>query len=171
MRSRSYMCAIYVQVNTQCCMQPWRGCVQLLTLVDMFFFAEYTCGKWVEEAVIPPHKTSIGKSWDGAREQVQKELLSLMTKEWPADSPYIKLRHWYDSCMDLETVNALGAAPLQPMLEIIDTIQTLEDFQNWLVQALPLGLPTFLHIEAKEVPYLLQLLVHRTCLLVQKYKY
>ena len=151
-------------------MQPWQGCVQLLTVVHMFVFAEYTCGKWVEEAVIPPHKTSIGKSWDGAREQVQKELLSLMTTEWPADSPYIQLRHWYDSCMDLETVNALGAAPLQPMLEIIDDIKTLEDFQNWLVQALPLGLPTFLHIEAKEVPSLLQLLVHRTCLLVQKYK-
>lgn len=101
-------------------------------------FYEYTCGTWLSESVIPPDRTRNAKSWDDAKRRVNDKLLSLVTKEWPPDSPYRKLNYWYNSCMNLEIVNALGAAPLQPMLDRIEAISTLQDLQDYLVEVVPL---------------------------------
>jgi len=100
-------------------------------------FYEYTCGAWLSESVIPPDRTRNAKSWDGAKRRVNDKLLSLVTKEWPQDSPYRKLNYWYNSCMNLEIVNALGAAPMQPMLDRIEAINTLQDLQDYLVEVVP----------------------------------
>ena len=84
---------------------------------------------------IPPDARRWARSWDGARKVVNEELTHLLEKtDWPEGSPFLKLNRWYKSCMDLETVNKLGAAPLRPMLDKIDAIQTLEDLQDFLVE-------------------------------------
>ncbi len=51
--------------------------------------------------------------------------------------------------VDLEAVNALGAAPLRPMLDRIDGIRTLEDLQDYLVDVVPKGLTTLMDVDVK----------------------
>ena len=45
--------------------------------------------------------------------------------------------------MDQNTIEALGSAPLQPMLSKIEAMETVEDLQALLVQMVSEGLPTF----------------------------
>jgi len=112
-------------------------------------FYEYTCGAWISESTIPADQTRTTKSWDGARRRVNEKLQQIVTSQWPQDSPYRKLNYWYDSCMDLEAVNALGAEPLRPMLDKIDRIRTLEDLQDYLVDVVPKGMPTLVDMDVK----------------------
>jgi hypothetical protein len=110
-------------------------------------FYEYVCGNWVRDAVIPPSKSSLTKSWDGAGNTVHQEMLSLFTDEWPADSPYKRLHDWYKSCMNIDYINEQGWEPLRPMLERIEAMTTLEDLQDLLVDFALWDLPSFLNLD------------------------
>ena len=112
-------------------------------------FYEFTCGSWLKDTRIPKDRVRWSRSWDGAKEQVRHELTSLMTRDWPEESPFKKLGSWYSACMDMEAVEAEGAAPLQPMLQRIDAIETLADLHDYLVDAASYSLPTFMHMDVR----------------------
>ena len=112
-------------------------------------FYEYVCGTWVHETEIPPDKTRFAKSWDVGRQHAHEKLAALMTKDWPLQSPFVNLNRWYQSCMNVDAVNSLGAKPLQPMLQRIGALKTLEDLQDYLVDVVPYGLPTLMRFKLK----------------------
>jgi predicted metalloendopeptidase len=112
-------------------------------------FYEYACGTWLKETKIPEDKVRWARSWDTAKERVQEEMVGLMVRDWPEDSPFRKLKLWYESCMDLDAVTNLGSAPLQPMLQRIDEIETLEDLHDYLVEAVGYSLPTFMQMQVQ----------------------
>jgi hypothetical protein len=110
-------------------------------------FYEFVCGNWVKNAVIPGSHGSWSKSWDGAGENVHKEMVSLYTDTWPEGSPYGRLHDWYHSCMDLDTIQELGPSPLAPMLARIESLETLADMQDLLVDLVLWDLPHFLNLD------------------------
>ena len=113
-------------------------------------FYEYVCGNWVKRANIPPSRGGWSRSWDGAEALVKTEMKRLVTDTWPAGSNFRRLNTWYQSCMDTQRVEALGAVPLLPMLRRIDGIETLADLQDVLVDLMVMGSPTFTKFEVSE---------------------
>jgi hypothetical protein len=110
-------------------------------------FYEFVCGNWVQKAVIPASRGSWSKSWDGAGDNVHAEMMSLYKDEWPKGSKYSRLHDWFQSCMDVDTVEALGATPLQPMFDRIASMETLKDFQDLMVELVVWDLPQFLNLD------------------------
>ena len=110
-------------------------------------FYEFVCGNWVQKAVIPGSRGSWSKSWDGAGDTVHEEMMTLYKDEWPKGSKYARLHDWFQSCMDVDTVEALGATPLQPMLARIASLETLKDLQDLMVELVVWDLPQFLNLD------------------------
>ena len=105
--------------------------------------SQFACGNWVKNTKIPVSRGAWSRTWDGAEALVHEEMKSLLVDEWPEDSQFRPLNSWYASCMDTARVDTLGNMPLQPMLERISSIQTLEDLQDVLVDLIVLGSPNF----------------------------
>jgi len=86
-------------------------------------FYEYSCGKWVSQAVIPSDSGGIAMAWDEAEDHSYAELKEMFEKKYPASSKFKKVSDWYESCMDTDTADELGAAPLLPWLKHVDSIK------------------------------------------------
>ena len=106
-------------------------------------FYQYVCGSWLKNTEIPPSRGAWSRTWDGAEARVREEVQSLVREQWPASSPFRPLNTWYDACMDVARVEALGRTPLQPMLARIANMQTLQDLQQVLIELMVLDCPNF----------------------------
>jgi len=103
-------------------------------------FYEYACGKWVETAKIPADSGGIAMSWDEAEDHAFAELREMFEQEYPEDSKFRKVHDWYKSCMNVDRADELGATPLRPWLDQVDSIKTHDDlwdtmatFQLWAI--------------------------------------
>jgi hypothetical protein len=103
-------------------------------------FYQYVCGNWVQNTEIPPSRGGWSRTWDEVEQLVQEQMTSLvLNSDWPADSDFRMLNQWYVSCMDTQQVEELGATPLHPMLDRVESIQTAEHLQDVLTDLLVLG--------------------------------
>jgi len=108
-----------------------------------FDFYQYVCGDWLRKTEIPPSRGAWSRTWDGAEARVHDEVKSLVREPWPDGSRFRALNTWYDACMDVARVDALGSAPLQPMLARIASVQTPQELQELLVELMVLDSPSF----------------------------
>jgi len=106
-------------------------------------------GEWNREAEIPADKAEISWRWDGTAATVDRELRSLVTRKWPDESPFRRLNEVYDACVDVDTREALGNAPLQPFLERIDSVETVEDLRLLFLELMLQG-PLPFHVEVTQ---------------------
>ena len=97
-------------------------------------FYEYACGSWVAGARIPADDSSFQRTWDGTEQTVSDELAEILSRQWPEDSPFRRLNEWHDACMDVDAIEALASAPLQPVLQRIDALQTVEELRALMVE-------------------------------------
>jgi hypothetical protein len=84
-------------------------------------FYQFACGGFVEHTGIKGDQVEWAKAWDGVEARISNEL----REEVATDKG--KAGIFYRACMDTETIDKLGAAPLQPYLEAIDNIKTHDD--------------------------------------------
>jgi len=109
-------------------------------------FYEYSCGKWVDQAEIPSDAGGIAMAWDEAEDHSYAELKEMFEKEYPKDSKFRKVSDWYQSCMDTERADELGASPLLPWLKQIDDIKTHDDLWTAMATMQLWSVPTFIDI-------------------------
>jgi len=84
-------------------------------------FYEYACGKWVKENKdkIKTYETRLAFAWNAASDRGREsEIEILKTDQGPAGI-------MYRSCMDTEKIEAAGAAPLKPWLDVIDGVHDM----------------------------------------------
>ena len=92
-------------------------------------FAEYVNGRWYETFEIPADRARYGiftRLRERSTEQV-REIIEEVSAGEPDDPNARKVADYYRTWMDVETLNELGARPLQPHLERIGAIESRDD--------------------------------------------
>ena len=106
-------------------------------------FYNFVNGTWMKNAKIPDDKTRWG-SFNELRENTDADVLAILKKA--ANDPQLdtaadeaKAVQLYQLINDTVARNEQGVKPLQPHLERIAAIASVEDIQNYLQETLPLG--------------------------------
>ena len=92
-------------------------------------FYEYACGMWINRTKIPKQRAQYS-TISQLSENNEKILLdSLETSQKTLDTETImKVKNFYRSCMDVNTIDNLGS---QPLLEYIDSLGSWELNKAW----------------------------------------
>ncbi|KAF4133493.1 Peptidase family M13 [Phytophthora infestans] len=82
-------------------------------------FYQYACGQFNKTATIPQGQRRAAYGWDDLNDQAEAMFTAILAeKQLPVLSDY------YASCMDTNTINALGNKPLQARLQRIDATKS-----------------------------------------------
>ncbi|XP_033208414.1 endothelin-converting enzyme homolog [Belonocnema kinseyi] len=87
-------------------------------------FYKYACGRWPQSHPLP--ESSLTNSWFSERSnRVTRVIRDLLRENSTAHVPWAvrQAKTLYQSCMDLESLNALGLMPLLSLLEELDLPQ------------------------------------------------
>ncbi|RHY47274.1 hypothetical protein DYB38_010517, partial [Aphanomyces astaci] len=106
-------------------------------------FYQYACGAWHKDAVIPPGKTSIAKSFDKIAIQNEVVLNKILSENKP------KLGEFYSSCLDTATLTSLGLSPLADSFKAIRSANTTLDLLVVAGQLVKNGIPAFVDIVSR----------------------
>ncbi len=101
-------------------------------------FYTYACGGWIRQNPIPADQArwSVYGKLEDEIEQYLWGLLDQASKPEPGRSPVeARIGDYFASCMDEETVERLGAAPLGPDLAAVDGLSGVGDLARWLASA------------------------------------
>ena len=113
-------------------------------------------GGWLATATIPDDKPSIG-AFEELRDESEKAIRGIC-EDLAADSTLDpaseegKIAGLYRSFMDEEGIEAKGAAPLVPLLERVDAIETVEDLRAWFGWCLRHGFTTLTDFDVDSDP-------------------
>ncbi|ETV64418.1 hypothetical protein H257_18691 [Aphanomyces astaci] len=103
-------------------------------------FYQYACGAWHKDAVIPPDKAGIVKSFDKIAIQNEVVLNKILSENKP------KLGEFYSSCLDTATLTSLGLSPLADSFKAIRSANTTLDLLIVDGQLVKNGIPAFVDI-------------------------
>ncbi len=112
-------------------------------------FTQYVNGTWVKNTPIPDDKASYGVGYivyEESEDNVKKIIEESASGDFAQGSDEQKVGDLYESYMNLEKRNSLGAAPLKAELEKIDAIASYDDLATYFGYAnkvsinVPLGL-------------------------------
>ena len=99
-------------------------------------FYAYACGNWVKNNPIPADQSSWG-TFDQLHERNQKALREILenAEQHPNSSPIDqKIGGFYKSCMDEESINRRGAAPMQSELERLSHVDSTDELSEELIR-------------------------------------
>jgi endothelin-converting enzyme/putative endopeptidase len=106
-------------------------------------FFDYANGAWRESHPIPDYMDRWSRRWESGetnKEHVREILDGLATrKDWPAGSPEQLAGDFYAACMDEAQVDALGAKPVQPLLDKVRAIKDKAAVQATIAQLHDIG--------------------------------
>lgn len=103
-------------------------------------------GEWLETAVIPDDKPSTGGFMnlrDGVEELLMADLDKMVAGEIGlTNDEQGEMLEYYQQAMDFDKRNALEAKPVQPLLEKLKALETIQDLKTlaseWVLYDLPL---------------------------------
>jgi len=70
-------------------------------------FYHYACGNWIKNTTLPPSKPALFRSFSEIQDRNQEALLQVVQS--PSNP---KLNNFYSTCMNVDAINARGAAPM-----------------------------------------------------------
>ncbi len=97
-------------------------------------FFDYSNGAWRAANPIPASMQRWSRRW-AAGELAKEQLRALLDdvskrNDWPKGTIDQQISDFYGTCMDESRINALGAKPIQPLLDEIRAIKTPDDLQR-----------------------------------------
>ncbi|EEY53964.1 uncharacterized protein PITG_07643 [Phytophthora infestans T30-4] len=105
---------------------PKEGAALIDTAVDPCTnFYQYACGQFNKTATIPQGQRRAAYGWDDLKDLAEAMFTAILAeKQLPVLSDY------YASCIDTNTINALGNKPLQARLQRIDATKSKADLSH-----------------------------------------
>jgi putative endopeptidase len=103
-------------------------------------FHRYAAGRWLDRAVIPAKLPAVNV-FSFMQEHVTQQMQAVIADAAkqaataPKGSPTQQVGDLYKSFMDLDAINAAGMTPLQPALERLAAVETLDDLATYLGQS------------------------------------
>ncbi|MEO5695167.1 MAG: M13 family metallopeptidase [Usitatibacter sp.] len=100
-------------------------------------FYQYTCGGWMKNNPIPPDQSSwhvyrkLGQDNQRFLWGILDESAKMKTRRSPVQQ---KIGDYFAACMDEDSVEKLGAAPLKPMLDRIDAVKSRRELATLLAE-------------------------------------
>jgi putative endopeptidase len=99
-------------------------------------FYQYANGAWRAANPIPPSMQRWSRRW-AAGERSKEQLRTLLDDvskrhDWPKGSIDQQISDFYGACMDEKQIDALGAKPIQPLLDEIRAMRSTDDLQRVL---------------------------------------
>ncbi|PSB26063.1 M13 family metallopeptidase [Stenomitos frigidus] len=108
-------------------------------------FYRFAAGKWVDATVIPPDKVRVSSLYQLNDEVVAKQVQAILEQsavqsiKAPKNSPLQQVGDFYASGMDVKRLEALGVAPLKPLVDRLNAINSPQTLAKQLAQV-PLSL-------------------------------
>ncbi|WP_265563040.1 M13 family metallopeptidase [Sphingomicrobium arenosum] len=99
-------------------------------------FYDYANGTWAEQTEIPADKSNYGMF--GALDDLSNERTKAIILE-AAQDPTNRVGAAYNSFLDTDRIEALGMAPVQPLLAEIDAVDSFDDYAAMVGKADRLG--------------------------------
>ncbi|GAB9476035.1 Neprolysin cd1, peptidase family m13, neutral zinc metallopeptidase, partial [Globisporangium polare] len=84
-------------------------------------FYQYTCGTWVKNNAIPGDKQKLDFSFGSIGDRNEIVIQEILKEDWPL------VGEFWDSCMNTDKIEELGARPLQKALNKIRAVATKEE--------------------------------------------
>lgn len=108
-------------------------------------FFQYACGSWLDVTEIPASKARITTSFDPMQDHHQLVIRDLMKRHDNLDADDEAMWTLYQSCLDLDQLDALDTVPLHKMLDKIAAVETISELfelagKLWLDYDVPLML-------------------------------
>ncbi len=106
-------------------------------------FDAYVNGNWVKHTEIPADKSSYGAAYmlyEESEENVKKIIEESASGAFEKGSEEQKVGDLYESYIDMETRNAIGAAPLMEEFSKIDALQNYDDLASYFAYAIKNGI-------------------------------
>ncbi|NCG21445.1 MAG: M13 family peptidase [Rhodobacterales bacterium] len=96
-------------------------------------FYQYACGGWLESNELPADKAAFYRSFNTIRDR-NESIIHDMLETWaatpPEDAGQAQLGGFYQSCMDIDAIDAAGMAPIQSDLDRIDALSSKKDLAD-----------------------------------------
>lgn len=101
-------------------------------------FYRYVNGTWLDETEIPSDRTRWG-GFDMLRKETDNDVLAILDEakdsgEYELTSDQGKALLLFESILDTDRRDAEGVAPLESVLELIDSIESVEDLQKAIAE-------------------------------------
>jgi len=97
-------------------------------------FHEYANGTWRKNNPIPASMSRWSRRWEAgeAAKTQLKDILEAASqrRDWPKGSPEQLIGDFYGACMNEAAIDRAGAAPAQPVLELIAAAKSPQDLQR-----------------------------------------
>src|SRR5215831_17250473 len=106
-------------------------------------FYQYSCGGWQQKNPIPPDQTSwsvYGKLYIDNLAYL-RALLEQAATEKDRDALTQKIGDFYAACMNEAQVEKLGATPMQPLLDSVQSLKSVKDLPPLIAKLQMLGMP------------------------------
>ena len=117
-------------------------------------FFDYANGAWRASHAIPDYMDRWSKRWESGeinKEHVRDILTDLSAKsDWPKGSPEQLSGDFYAACMDEAQVNALGAKPVQPLLDEVRAMRTRADLEKTIGRLHDIGIAVPFGVAAQQ---------------------
>ncbi len=108
-------------------------------------FYDYANGVWRAANPIPASMTRWSRRWasgESAKDRLKTILDEVSArKDWSKGSVEQQIADYYGSCMDQARIDALGAAPILPLLADIDAMKGPADVQKMIVRLHTIQIP------------------------------
>jgi endothelin-converting enzyme/putative endopeptidase len=112
-------------------------------------FYQYACGGWVAKNPVPADRSSWGR-FDELQEHNNETLRRILDAAAAGRDPeQKKIGDYYATCMDEPTINAKGAAPLEPLLKKIAALASVSDLPPLVAELHTIGVNPFFSFGAE----------------------
>ena len=114
-----------------------------------FDFYQFACGNWMRQHPLPADRSRYGRMQQLAdrNDEIVRTILERAAARSSGRTPdEQRLGDYYASCMDEATIDARGIAPLAPLLQDIDGLQSPADLVRMAGRFTRMGVPGLLNL-------------------------